>query len=138
MTTITELWSQENIPIRDALYMANGSSYDVVVNSTSWSGIDFLKSFDLDAHLASDPEWVSSIEVTHTLELADRDRLCCGEGSHGSEGFVGRIDKDGELKWVIYLEYSNPFIEIHLMDDFAVFRSSSDVLVKVDPDNPLR
>lgn len=50
------------------------------------------------------------------------------------EGFFGRLDADGGIVWLVYLEFANPFAEIEVRGDQAVFRSASDVRISVVPD----
>jgi hypothetical protein len=54
--------------------------------------------------------------------------------SEGGEGFFGRLDADGGIVCLGYLEFANSFAEIEVRDDQAVFRSASDVRISVVPD----
>jgi hypothetical protein len=91
---------------------------------------------DLEALLAADPEWVTCIDITVEKELPDGSGyLCCGEASHGSEGFFGRLDRNKNLVRV-YLQDSNPFIEAVLDTTHATVTSSSEVSITVDLTSP--
>lgn len=137
MSTITNLWANENLPIHDGLYTAAGDSYTVRLDPAGPPGIEIPGTFDLDEFLKPDPDWLTSIDVQGELELPDGTGwLFRGEGSYGSEGFFGRYDQDKNLVWVMYFERSNPFIDIKLSGTVATFTSSSDVTVSVDVDRP--
>ena len=131
--SIVSLWSAGCLPIKDGLYRADGLSREVVAEPQQPSGLKFLESFSLAAFIAADPEYVSQVDVTLERELQDHSGyLFCGEGSYGSEGFFGRLDVGRRLVWVVYLEESNPFINVIVNSSNATFRSSSGLTVKVD------
>lgn len=109
------------------------------MNDAAPGGLEILGTFDLDFMLSSDPDWVTSIEITREAELeGGTGRLVAGEGSYGSEGFFGRLDGSNKLEWVIYLEESNPFVDIGISGRSATFYSSSEKAITVDIDNPER
>lgn len=62
--------------------------------------------------------------------------MCCGEGSYGSEGFFGRLDHHKNLLWVVYIEGSNPFVDVSVGGTAATFISSSGVSITVDLETP--
>jgi hypothetical protein len=131
-TTLAQLWQREELPIRDALYLADGRAYAVAQDEQAPGGLSVNEEFDLDAQLAKDPEWVTSIVVSNKVELRDgTGSLCCGEGSWGSEGIFARLAPNGEPVWVVYLERSNPFTDIDIRNQVARFRSSSGLSVSV-------
>jgi len=133
-TSLAQLWEREELPIRDALYLADGRAFTVALDEQAPGGLTVNDSFDLDALLAKDPEWVTSIVVSKQVELEDSDGggyVCCGEGSWGSEGLFARLLPDGAPAWVIHLERSNPFTDIDVRDHVARFRSTSGVTVSV-------
>lgn len=44
--------------------------------------------------------------------------MSCGEGGHGSEGFIVVEENDTKkIKWVAFFEESNPFEKIEVIDD---------------------
>lgn len=131
--TLAQLWEREELPIRDALYLADGRAFAVTLDQRAPGGLTVDDPFDLDALLAEDPEWVTSIVVSKQIELDDGGYVCCGEGSWGSEGIFARLSPDGEPVWVVHLERSNPFtdIDVDSPDQIARFRSTSGVNVSV-------
>lgn len=137
MSTLERLWNAGRLPIKDGLYTSSGDDYSVQVNDAIPGGLEILEKFDLDSMLRADPDWLTSIDITREVEIEGRNgRLLAGEGSHGSEGFFARVDGRNNLKWVIYLEESNPFIDINIIDNKATFHSSSGVAITVDIDRP--
>ena len=137
ITVIKNLWLAENLPIRDGLYRAAGMSRTVRIDPTVPGGLVVLESFDLDAFLRADPEWLTAIDVLVRQTLPDGSGyLCGGEGSYGSEGFFGRLDRHQELVWVVYLQRSNPITEIAVDGEHATFTSSSGLSITVDLTSP--
>lgn len=131
-TTLAQLWEREELPIRDALYLADGRSFAVALDEQAPGGLTVGDPFDLDALLAQDPEWVTSIVVSKQVEVeTGGGYVCCGEGSWGSEGIFARLSPDGTPTWVVYLERSNPFIDVEIRNQLARFSSSSGVQVSV-------
>lgn len=133
-TTLARLWEREELPIRDALYLADGHAFTVALDERAPGGLRIKDPFDLDALLAEDPEWVTSIVISKQVELDLEDGggyVCCGEGSWGSEGIFARLSPDSKPIWAVYLERSNPFTDIDVRDRIARFRSSSGVNVSV-------
>jgi hypothetical protein len=134
--TLAQLWGRGELPIRDALYLADGRAFAVALDARAPGGLTVCEPFDLDALLAQDPEWVTSLAVSKQVELRPEDGggfVCCGEGSWGSEGAFARLRPDGAPMWVVYLERSNPFtvVDIDVQSRVARFRSSSGVRVSV-------
>ncbi|MFJ1756581.1 hypothetical protein [Kitasatospora sp. NPDC088134] len=133
MTALARLWSREQLPIRDGLYTAAGGAFDVEVDPRAPGGLRVLDGFDVEEFLREDPEWITSLTTTAEVELpAGAGYLCCGEGSHGSEGFFARLSPDHDLLWAVYLEESNPFVDLTVTGDRAVIRSTADVTIVLD------
>lgn len=131
-TTLAQLWEREALPIRDALYLADGRAFAVALDERAPGGLSVNDAFDLDAVLAEDPEWVTSFVISKAVELGPGSgSVCCGEGSWGSEGIFARLSPDGEPVWAVYLERSNPFVGVEIRDQVARFESSSGVHVSV-------
>lgn len=134
---IQRLWLADNLPIRDGLYRADGVSYGAQIDAAAKGGLSILAPFILKEFLSQDPEWLTSIITTLERQLPHGvGYLCCGEGSYGSEGFFGLLDQHKNLVWVVYLENSNPFVDVSVSDTAATFVSSSGVLITVDLEAP--
>jgi hypothetical protein len=135
--SIVDLWLAETLPIRSALYRADGTSIAVRFQPSVPGGLSLLEPFSLEAAMRVDPDYVTQIDTTVQQELSgDAGYLVCGYGSYGSEGFFGRLDSDKRLIWVVYLENCNPFISVSVESTFATFKSSSGVTITVDLETP--
>ena len=137
-STFVRLWEAEECPIRDGLYLADGRAWSVHADAAVPGGLAVLEPFDIDALLAEDPDWVTSVAISKTAKLAGtEDLLFCGEGSWGSEGLFGRITAAGRPVWVVYLGESNPFTEIEIEGHEARFRSTLDLVIRVEVTGPV-
>ena len=135
MVTIERLWAAEELPIRDGLYRAEGTSRSVRLDSTLPGGLAVLEKFDLDGFLCENPDDLTSIDVTLDLPFSVAGTVCyllCGEGSYGSEGFFGVLDESRNLVWVVYLEHSNPFITGNLGGTQLSVTSTAGLTLTVD------
>src|SRR5690242_20310035 len=123
---INNLWPAGTLPAWDGLYRADGSARAVQVDPSVPGGLVLLGALDLNALLQAEPEWVTSFDITVERELPDGSGyLCCGEGSHGSDGFFARLDTGKNLVWAAYLENSNPFVEMLVRGPSATVTSIS-------------
>ncbi|WP_079038743.1 hypothetical protein [Streptomyces sp. NBRC 110028] len=136
MSEIERLWGDFLLPIRDALHFPDGHSYDVTLAPETSRGLQILAPFDLNAMLASDPNWTSSVDGLNELDLEGSGFLWAGEGSYGSEGFIARLTIDRTLVWAIFFEESNPFQEIRLSGTTATFTSTSGIDITLNIDDP--
>lgn len=132
-TTLAEFWRREELPIHDGLYLADGRAWSAELDVRATGGMRLTDRFDVDAFLAQSPDWVTSFAVSKTVPLdAGGGYLCCGEGSWGSEGIFARLSAEREPVWAVYLERSNPFVDVEIDQGVACFESSSGVRVCVD------
>ncbi|MFF7338892.1 hypothetical protein ACFZAT_16265 [Streptomyces sp. NPDC008163] len=138
MTAIERLWEEWTLPIRDALHYADGRSYDVDLTPDVPPGFTVAAPFDLDATLEDDPSWVSAVDGLTVVDLGVRGLLWGGEGSHGSDGFLARLTTDRALIWALFFTESNPFDRIRVSGNTATFRSTLDIEIAVDIDDPRR
>lgn len=135
--TLEELWHSGQLPIRDGLYTPSGVVHLLRMNDTTPGGIEIVDTSDIDSILSADPDWLTSVDVTREAEIeGGAGRLLAGEGSHGSEGFFARVDEKNDPMWIVYLEESNPFVDISLDGSKATFHSSSGISVTVDINYP--
>ncbi|MFD8496389.1 hypothetical protein [Amycolatopsis sp. NPDC059657] len=130
---IVALWCQGKLPIEDAIHYAGGVSRELDVHPQAPGGFELGDEFDLAEMLAEDPDWVSDVDITNETAIHGG-FLVRGEGSHGSEGFFGRLDAGRELVWIVFLAESNPFVETTVNGDLATFTSSSGVSITVHID----
>jgi hypothetical protein len=133
---IVDLWAEEEVPVKDALYFAAGESVAAELAPGSGSGVRFLEPFDLEAELREDPENVTKVDIFAQVPLTDGGRLVCGDGAWGSDGYFARLTEEEEPLWLMFFQFSNPFVEITLNGRYATFWSTSAVTITVDIDDP--
>ncbi|MFI0423995.1 hypothetical protein [Spongiactinospora sp. 9N601] len=133
ISRIERMWAEGKLPIHDGLYRADGSSWTIGIDVSARPSIDLLGPFDLESFLDADPDYMAAIDITIEKEIPGGSGfMCAGEGSHGSEGFFARLDRRRRLIWVVYLEFSNPFIEMVIDERVALVPSSSGLCISVD------
>jgi hypothetical protein len=137
MNAIERLWTNYELPTLDALYFADGRSYEVDLDSDAPSGLKVVEPFDLEEFLEEDPDWVTRVDGQRSVSLADGGFLWGGDGAHGSNGFCARLNADRTLVWAMFFQVSNPFTEVRVSGDIAVFHSTSGVTITVDINDPL-
>jgi hypothetical protein len=136
-TSIVDLWLTGTLPIRSALYRADGAAITVRFEPSAPGGLLLLEPFSFEAAMRADPDCVSRIDITVQQELpGGAGYLVCGEGSYGSDGFFGRLDAAKRLVWVVFLEKCNPFVSATVESTLAIFTSSSGVAIVVDLEAP--
>ena len=54
------------------------------------------------------------------------------ESNPHDQGFFGRLDQHKNLVWVVYLENSNPFVDVSISNTSATFTSSASVSITVN------
>ncbi len=129
----------EQLPIRDALYIHDGRSYSASLDRRKSHGIEITGQFNLNDLLREDPDFLADIMTTRKVATSPQPGfLCCGEGSHGSDGFFARLDSNENLIWVAFFEDSNPFHQVSQHQEQATFTSTSGVTVTVHMDEPER
>ncbi|UJW33494.1 hypothetical protein L3Q67_06900 [Saccharothrix sp. AJ9571] len=134
---LAELWGKEQVPIEDALFLADGTAYDLVLDRDAAGGLVVGDRFELAELLAEDPDWLASIHPLREVALPGEDGwLTSGEGSQGADGFFARLDVARTPRWVAFLTEGNPFTEIAVDGRKAEFTSTSGVVVTVDIDHP--
>ncbi|MBK3576238.1 hypothetical protein JHN63_20935 [Streptomyces sp. MBT65] len=139
MNRIAELWRGGKAPAWDGLFRADGSARAVEVDSAALSWFELGAPLDFETWLAENPETLTTIDI-HRQGLAEipngSGHVCCGEGSHGSEGFFARLDQDKNLAWVVSLGDSNPFVRATVEGSVATFTNNLGNSIPVDLTDP--
>jgi hypothetical protein len=142
MSAINRLWKQQQLPVKNALYFANGRSWEASLAEAAPSGYELANEFSLEEWLIHDPDYVSSFDVTRELQLpGQQGTLCCGEGSAGADGFAAHLSNVRELIWVMFLADSNPIVDISRQGKFYRFSSTNGNVLTINissPEIPLR
>lgn len=133
MSRIVDLWRLGMAPSVSALCRADGSAYRARVDGADLSHFQIGEAFDLDAHLAAEPEDVTYIDECARATLPDGSGyVCCGDGAHGSEGFFARIDLQANLLWIVFLHNGNPFHRIGIYNSVVTFVNNLERTLSVD------
>lgn len=138
MSKIVELWNEETLPIKDGVYFSEGSAISLSIKIYPNLIIEKGEPFDLVDFLNREPDCITSIDSTKKITVSDGCQCVIGEGSYGSEGFIAYITPNGYLKWVMYFERSNPFINVvELSNKNIEVESSANYKIVIDLNNPI-
>jgi len=124
--TIQQIWKDRRWPIRDGIYFADetvalidiGNPQDITKEAFSATVHSYVK---LNTLKEFQEDYKTHLCETFKQEYPDADvTVLCGEGSHGSEGFIAtcRISTNN-LIWLAYLSESNPFEKASLSNGFV-------------------
>ncbi len=135
---ISELWCQEYLPIKGAIYFSDGKAFSYKITSYPISDKKKGCFFDFTDFYNKNKEEVTSIDIVKSIKLSNGFYCCVGEGSYGSEGFIAYLDEGKELIWVLYSEASNPFFNVTECGRDTIFvESTANVKIKIDTNNPI-
>lgn len=138
MSEIVKLWNEEKLPIKNGIYFANGESFSLSIQFYPNLFIEIGKKFDLASFLNDNPDYLTNIDITKKIKMNTGEICLLGEGSYGSEGVIAYKTPDEHLKWVMYFEKSNPFINaIELSNKFLEVESSANYKIIIDLENPI-
>jgi hypothetical protein len=138
---IQQMWKTLEWPIRNGIYFGDDRVIPLDV-SINWDARGPTISSKILASVRLS-EVKFHEKKTSLIQLCERSypdaNLCVygGEGSWGSEGFVA-VSKltTGELVWLAYFEYSNPFDEVELVGDNVLGVSTYDHVWKFPLSSP--
>lgn len=120
-STIQDKWREDRVLQVDGILFASGeiilmncvSALDAVTKHISVF-VSPLARTTLDSVLEFDADpWTYATQLA-SFDWPERgERLVCGEGGQGNEGFVGSCSApDGRLRWLAFFTNSNPFLEV--------------------------
>ncbi|MFF2775560.1 hypothetical protein ACFVU3_11680 [Streptomyces sp. NPDC058052] len=139
MSRIGELWARGEVPDRDGLYRADGSAREVDVDSAALSRFRLGGPLDLEELLRDDPGGTTPYDIHRGCFArlpegsgAGSGYVCGGDGAHGSEGFIARLDADRRLVWVVSMADSNPFERVELHGATARFFNNLGNAITID------
>ncbi|WP_329625404.1 hypothetical protein OG357_37795 [Streptomyces sp. NBC_01255] len=143
MGTVVRLWATGETPYRDGLYRPDDTGRDVHVEGPgayhpdARQPIPFRlgKPFDVLQAVEED----GTAEVDHFFESPLPDgsgRMCGGGGGMGNTGHLARLDADGSLRWVAFMDASNPFVGVRYEGATAVFTNDWGNELRLDLSDP--
>ncbi len=138
MSAIDDVRAEGKLPIRNALHFSGDEgSYDVSLDPEAPGGLRVLAAFDVREMLSEAQNWVTAIDPLTEIRVTEGDFLWAGETAWGSDGFIARVREDESLVWAFLFQDSNPFEDdIQVSGRYATFRSTSEVTITVDIDDP--
>ena len=81
--------------------------------------------------------WCNCAILDEYVNATDSIKVFCGEGSHGSDGFVSVMDlKKGKVIWIAYFKCSNPFYKVTIKEEQVIAVSTLDCVWKFNLDRP--
>jgi hypothetical protein len=123
---ISQLWDKEKLPIINGLVKEDGSFYDIEIGEYCYPVKNDYKPKKIDLSLKNYLECFSHIYILQQLTHFEI-TYYCGEGSHGSDGWLLALDSNNELKWLFFSQEANPFEklwiennEIHVMNNLNI------------------
>ncbi|MCL1994503.1 MAG: hypothetical protein FWG66_16285 [Spirochaetes bacterium] len=112
---IAKQWQEEKLPVINGLVKTDGSFYRLGTEG-------LLPAVPIDLSQTDYNEEFSFITEIASLEHSGR-KYYCGEGSHGSDGWLLATSAGGKIEWLFFDEV-NPFEklwvannEIHVMSN---------------------
>ena len=130
---INDLIDNFECPLINALFFPNGEML-VLKNNNEYIRV-LCKSTIESFFKYNNEDWVSCFDILKKFET-DNFIINVGEGSFGNDGFVQLNNKTGKLLWFLFLDNSNPFIEVKLENDFIEVRSTKGITIKIPIYNP--
>ncbi len=132
---INELIGNNKCPLINAFFFSNGDML-VLNNDNSYIGVLCKSSIESYFYYNSEDS-VSSFDILNKYET-DKFIISIGEGSYGGDGVIQLDDKSGKLIWFLFLDNSNPFIEVVLIKDYIEVISTKNVKFKIPILHPER
>lgn len=129
-------WKRKNISILDLVY-ADGSivsfkenwcrkKYNILCKST-------LKTYKVDYPLFED----DAIEIYNSVTNSLNGYIVYyGAGCMGNEGFVAYTDDNDKLLWSMFFTFSNPFLNLEIIDNNIIARTERDFIFTIPVENP--
>jgi hypothetical protein len=134
---LSVLWEREEIPRVDAILFPNGKAVNVCLDIPKLT-VKVGEEFNLNEFILQEEGNVSLICAGHGLPVTNGGTCCTGEGSWGSDGFVVHLNSKGDIVWIFFSEWSNPFIKIKETSPGIITAiSSANFALVIDIENPL-
>ena len=131
MKTTQQMWESKMWPVRNGVYIADGTVALLKV-LMPWESVDKRISASVSGSAMLDQigEYREN-KLTHLAPLCEQSyadlnlSIFAGEGAHGSEGFVAvSRTTTGRLMWLAYFDCSNPFEKVLLENDVVIVVSN--------------
>lgn len=128
MGTVVRLWAAGEMPYRDGLYRPDDTGRDVYVEGPgayhpdAGQPIPFRLGDPFDVLKAAEEDGTAEVDHFFESPLPDGSgRMCGGGGGMGNTGHLARLNADGSLRWVAFMDESNPFVGVRYEGTTGVF-----------------
>lgn len=140
---LQEHWDQKELIGLDTMAFSDGSIK--LINISHIENKELINTFGKEYHFRflaqtnlnevinkyDDDIW-SVCQVNHKVEINNNYIYACGEGEMGNEGFIVKLDLDGNIQWSLYSTTSNPFYKITISEDQLAFISTANFAIVLD------
>ncbi|MEY4512187.1 MAG: hypothetical protein RLZZ450_4309 [Pseudomonadota bacterium] len=111
-------WSDELVPIANAVTFADDRmillSIEIYDETTN---VRAIAETTVSSFLSFNPDWWTEVIATCELQLPAGGKFVAGEGAQGADGFIAKSDAQGRLEFSVFLDRSNPFVELSISAD---------------------
>lgn len=122
MHIIQKRWEKRQCLILSGLIFGDGQIVRFEIPKTSVCELIVIERLDIETAIVKFGDYWTNLIPTCEVHCQEDDLLIeAGEGSYGSEGYVAvsRIS-DGNLVWLAYFDYSNPFYDLSIDEEKAI------------------
>lgn len=140
---LQEHWDREELIGLDTMVFSDGSIKLIDISYTE--NKELISTFGKEYHFGflaqtnlneiinkyDDDIW-SVCQVNDKVEINNSYIYACGEGEMGNEGFIVKLDLDGNIQWSLYSTTSNPFYKIAASEGQLAFISTANFAIVLD------
>ena len=138
--TIQTLWSNCTVPLIDGLLFGGGNylelTYDLIHLDRGKFAFRCDRSEYRDvANFLEDLSWVAVVDSFSSYRV-DRGLVTVGDGTQGGDGFIALENNESQLEWLLFLQRSNPFVAVSVVDEIVIATSELGYDLKIPLDHP--
>lgn len=136
MKSIVDLWNEHLLPIKNAVYFADGTAFSIDITLYPEPRFEKGDDFCFSDFFKNNEDEITDVDLFKKKSLSNKGWLCFGEGSYGSEGFIACLNSDDKLIWVLYSENSNPFVDMKEVEGVVYVKSSLNICLRIKINDP--
>jgi hypothetical protein len=112
-------WLDELVPIANAVTFADDRMILLAtsVHRDGTASVRAVAETTVSSFLSFNPDWWTEVIPTCELTLTAGGKFVAGEGAQGADGFIAKSDSQGRLEFSVFLDCSNPFVELSSSPD---------------------
>ena len=137
---IQRRWNEGKILLAEGVSFANGRVFLCNLMSLKMTKNPLVyQETDVVSYLTVYPKfWVETV-IQEKLELPDQQGwIIFGSGALGVDGFIVYVSLENELRWSLFSDESNPFINLEYSDGTILAESASGYNFKIPLEDPLK